>query len=91
MLLNNTAAHENNNKMNCDTLATIFTPHLLCPKNSEQEKLNKQVQHLSGLAAFMIKKGFEMFEIPTKLSTDIRAFWVEQEKKLLSPQPIVSI
>ncbi|KAJ8664737.1 hypothetical protein QAD02_006399 [Eretmocerus hayati] len=85
-LLNKTAAHENSNKMNCDTLATLFTPHLLCPRKLTPEALHVNSQNLSGLVSFMIKKGNELFEIPPKLSTDIRAFWVEQEKKLLSPQ-----
>ena len=85
-LLNKTAAHENNNKMNYDTLATLFTPHLLCPRKLSPEALHVNSQTLSGLVSFMIKKENELFEIPPKLSTDIRAFWVEQEKKLLSPQ-----
>ncbi|XP_001599684.2 uncharacterized protein LOC100114766 [Nasonia vitripennis] len=85
-LLNKTATHENSNKMNCDTLATLFTPHLMCPRKLSPEALHVNSQNLSGLVAFMIKKGDELFEIPPKLSTDIRAFWVETQKKLLSPQ-----
>ncbi|CAB0041734.1 unnamed protein product [Trichogramma brassicae] len=87
-LLNKTAAHENSNKMNCDTLATLFTPHLLCPRKLSPEALHMNSQTLSGLVAFMIKKGNELFQIPPKLFMDIRAFWVEQEKKLLSPQTL---
>jgi len=34
----------------------------------------------------MIRKGTELFEIPPKLATDIRVYWVEQERKLLSPK-----
>ena len=83
-LLNKTAAHENCNKMNCDTLATLFTPHLLCPRKLSPEALHINSQMLSGLVAFMIKKGNELFQIPPKLFTDIRAFWVKQEKKLLT-------
>lgn len=78
--------------MNCDTLATLFTPHLMCPRKLSPEALHVNSQNLSGLVAFMIKKGDELFEIPPKLSTDIRAFWVETQKKLLSPQkPDVSM
>lgn len=71
--------------MNCDTLATLFTPHLMCPRKLSPEALHVDSQHLSGLVAFMIRKGVELFEIPPKLATDIRAYWVEQERKLLSP------
>lgn len=84
-LLNMTASFEHSNKMNCDSLATLFTPHLLCPRKLSPEALHINSQTLSGLVAFMITKGTEMFDIPPKLATDIRAYWVEQERKLLSP------
>ncbi|XP_033340525.2 uncharacterized protein LOC117228697 [Megalopta genalis] len=85
-LLNKTASFECNNKMNCDTLATLFTPHLMCPRKLSPEALHINSQNLSCLVAFMIRKGIELFEIPPKLATDIRAYWVEQERKLLSPK-----
>ncbi|XP_076751646.1 uncharacterized protein LOC143423898 [Xylocopa sonorina] len=85
-LLNKTASFESNNKMNCDTLATLFTPHLMCPRKLSPEALHINSQNLSCLVAFMIRKENELFEIPPKLATDIRAYWVEQERKLLSPK-----
>ncbi|KYQ55968.1 Rho GTPase-activating protein 19 [Trachymyrmex zeteki] len=85
-LLNKTASYEYSNKMNSDTLATLFTPHLLCPRKLSPEALHINSQNLSCLVAFMIRKGIELFEIPPKLATDIRAYWVEQERKLLSPK-----
>ncbi|XP_011339011.1 uncharacterized protein LOC105280288 isoform X2 [Ooceraea biroi] len=85
-LLNKTASYEHSNKMNSDTLATLFTPHLLCPRKLSPEALHINSQNLSCLVAFMIRKGTELFEIPAKLATDIRAYWVEQERKLLSPK-----
>ncbi|XP_071566449.1 uncharacterized protein [Temnothorax nylanderi] len=85
-LLNKTASYEHSNKMNSDTLATLFTPHLLCPRKLSPEALHINSQNLSCLVAYMIRKGTELFEIPPKLATDIRAYWVEQERKLLSPK-----
>ncbi|KAK2584158.1 hypothetical protein KPH14_006589 [Odynerus spinipes] len=85
-LLNKTATFEHSNKMNCDSLATLFTPHLLCPRKLSPEALHINSQNLSCLVAFMIKKGGELFDIPPKLATDIRAYWIEQERKLLSPK-----
>ncbi|KAL0121181.1 hypothetical protein PUN28_008691 [Cardiocondyla obscurior] len=85
-LLNKTASYEHCNKMNSDTLATLFTPHLLCPRKLSPEALHINSQNLSCLVAFMIRKGTELFEIPPKLATDIRAYWMEQERKLLSPK-----
>nr|XP_034196046.1 uncharacterized protein LOC117611818 isoform X2 [Osmia lignaria] len=87
-LLNKTASFECSNKMNCDTLATLFTPHLMCPRKLSPEALHINSQNLSCLVAFMIKKASELFEIPPKLATDIRAYWVEQERKLLSPKRV---
>ncbi|XP_017759079.1 PREDICTED: uncharacterized protein LOC108549996 [Eufriesea mexicana] len=85
-LLSKTASFESNNKMNCDSLATLFTPHLMCPRKLSPEALHINSQNLSCLVAFMIRKENELFEIPPKLATDIRAYWVEQERKLLSPK-----
>ncbi|XP_051157321.1 uncharacterized protein LOC127279164 isoform X2 [Leptopilina boulardi] len=85
-LLNKTASFENSNKMNCDTLATLFTPHLMCPRKLSPEALHINSQNLSVIVAFMIKKGLELFEIPPKLAMDVRAYWVDQERKLLSPK-----
>lgn len=72
--------------MNCDTLATLFTPHLMCPRKLSPEALHINSQNLSVIVAFMIKKGLELFEIPPKLAMDVRAYWVDQERKLLSPK-----
>ncbi|XP_043473896.1 uncharacterized protein LOC122506010 isoform X2 [Leptopilina heterotoma] len=85
-LLNKTASFENSNKMNCDTLATLFTPHLMCPRKLTPEALHINSQNLSVIVAFMIRKGLELFEIPPKLAMDVRAYWVDQERKLLSPK-----
>ncbi|KAG7200985.1 hypothetical protein KM043_003341 [Ampulex compressa] len=87
-LLRRTASFEYKNKMNSDTLATLFTPHLLCPRKLSPEALHINSQNLSCLVAFMIRKGTELFDIPPKLATDIRAYWVEQERKLLSPKKV---
>ncbi|XP_029173648.1 uncharacterized protein LOC114942443 isoform X1 [Nylanderia fulva] len=86
ILLNKTASYEHSNKMNSVTLATLFTPHLLCPRKLSPEALHINSQNLSCLVALMIRKGTELFEIPPKLATDIRAYWLEQERKLLSPK-----
>lgn len=32
MMLHLTASHEGQNKMTAENLATLFTPHLLCPR-----------------------------------------------------------
>lgn len=71
--------------MNCDTLATLFTPHLMCPRKLSPEALHVNSQNLSGLVAFMIRKGLELFDIPEKLGVEVRAYWMNQERKMMSP------
>lgn len=74
--------------MSSDSLATLFTPHLLCPRKLSPEALHQNSQTMSPLVSFMIRKGKKLFEIPPKLATDIRAYILEREKKrILSPLP----
>lgn len=87
-LLNLVASYEHSNKMSSDSLATLFTPHLLCPRKLSPEALHQNSQTMSPLVSFMIRKGKKLFEIPPKLATDIRAYILEREKKrILSPLP----
>lgn len=85
-MLNETAKYESSNKMSSESLATLFTPHLICPRKLSPESLHTTSQNMSGLISFMIGKGQQLQEIPSKLATDIRAYFVEQRrKKVLSP------
>lgn len=86
-MLNETTKYESSNKMSSESLATLFTPHLICPRKLSPEALHSISQNLSGLISFMIGKGEELQDIPTKLATDIYAYFVEQRrKKVLSPE-----
>lgn len=40
---------------------------------------------MTGVIAFMISQGPNLFEIPPKLATDIRAYWNEKERRKISP------
>ncbi|XP_044738330.1 rho GTPase-activating protein 19 [Chrysoperla carnea] len=85
-LLNLVASYESQNKMSADSLATLFTPHLLCPRKLSPEALHTNSQTMSRIVSFMIKKSHKLFDIPPKLATDIRAYYLEREKKkILSP------
>ncbi|XP_067001017.2 rho GTPase-activating protein 19 [Anabrus simplex] len=85
-LLHLTVSYEKKNKMSADNLATIFTPHLLCPRKLTPEAFHTNAQTMSIVLAFMIRKGPELFEIPPKLATDIRAYWLEDEKRKLNAE-----
>lgn len=85
-MLYETAKYESNNKMSAESLATLFTPHLICPRKLSPEALHTISQNMSGLISFMIGKGDELQSIPPKLATDIRAYLVEQKRKrVMSP------
>lgn len=86
-MLFETTKYESSNKMSAESLATLFTPHLICPRKLTPESLHSISQNMSGLISFMICKGDELQGIPPKLATDIRAYFVEQRrKKVLSPE-----
>ncbi|PSN46208.1 hypothetical protein C0J52_13145 [Blattella germanica] len=85
-LLHTTASFESCNKMSADSLATLFTPHLLCPRKLTPEAIHVNSQTMSGVVAFMIQKGTSLFKIPPKLATDIRAYYIERERRKLSPK-----
>ncbi|XP_053670204.1 uncharacterized protein LOC128720551 [Anopheles nili] len=90
-LLHRTIQHEATNKMSAVNLATLFTPHLICPRKQSPEALHTTAQHMSGIVGFMIKIGLRLFHIPPKLVTDIRAYFVEQKRrKTMSPEHILN-
>ncbi|XP_036332942.1 uncharacterized protein LOC118744203 [Rhagoletis pomonella] len=86
-ILHSVAAHANENKMTPENLATIFAPHLICPRNLPPEALHYISKTMSSIVAYMVCKGQEIFEMPAKLSTDIRAYFMERKrKKTMSPE-----
>ncbi|KAJ9581003.1 hypothetical protein L9F63_023814, partial [Diploptera punctata] len=85
-LLHLTANHEKSNKMSADSLATLFTPHLLCPRKLTPEAIHINSQTMSGVVAFMIDNWISLFNIPPKLATDIRAYIFERERRKVSPK-----
>lgn len=89
-MLHKTMLFEKSNKMSADSLSTMFCPHLICPRKLSPEALHQISQNLSGIVSFMISKGVEIFDVPIKLSTDIRNYFMEQKRKLtMSPDIIL--
>ncbi|KAE8738759.1 hypothetical protein FOCC_FOCC015769 [Frankliniella occidentalis] len=85
-LLHLTSTYAHVNKMSPDNLATLFTPHLLCPRKLSPEALHTNSQTMSRVVSFMIKQGPFLFQIPAQLATDIRAYWSTREKRALLPK-----
>lgn len=90
-MLYKTIQHEATNKMSADNLATLFTPHLICPRKLTPEALHATAQQMCGIISFMIKTGSRLFHIPPKLATDIRAFFVDRKRRqTMSPEHILN-
>ncbi|XP_058451434.1 serine-rich adhesin for platelets [Malaya genurostris] len=90
-MLHTTIQHEAMNKMSADNLATLFTPHLICPRKLSPEGLHATAQQMCSIISFMIKTGPRLFHIPPKLATDIRAFYAERKRrKTMSPDHILN-
>ncbi|KAG8227738.1 hypothetical protein J437_LFUL008382, partial [Ladona fulva] len=85
-LLHLTASHQSSNRMSAESLATLFTPHLACPRKMPPEALHANAQLMSRVVAFLIRQGATpLFQIPPQLATDIRAYWARKESTGICP------
>lgn len=88
-LLHKASQLESTNKMTADTLATLFTPHLICPRKLQPEVLHQTAAQMTRMISFMITSGSTIFLVPEKLSTDIRAYFVEQKRRRETPEKVL--
>lgn len=88
-LLHKASRKEAYNKMTADTLATLFTPHLICPRKLQPEVLHQTAATMTRMISFMITSGSTIFLVPEKLSTDIRAYFVEQKRRRKTPEKVL--
>ncbi|ESO09660.1 hypothetical protein HELRODRAFT_195047 [Helobdella robusta] len=66
--------------MSHDSLATIFVPHLLVPKNMNAKELFQKLPALTETISFMIRSNEAIFNIPDNLRSDI----MQLHRKFLS-------
>ncbi|KAJ0183448.1 hypothetical protein K1T71_001424 [Dendrolimus kikuchii] len=86
LLLRLVADNEACNRMSPDTLATMFTPHLLCPRKLSPETFHTDSIALSPVISFMIRQASRLFEAPTRLATDAAAYFtVRERRRVMSP------
>ncbi|XP_046385596.1 uncharacterized protein LOC124155638 isoform X2 [Ischnura elegans] len=91
-LLHLTASYQRVNRMSAESLATLFTPHLACPRKMPPEALHANSQLMSHVIAFMIRQGAtSLFSIPPQLATDIRAYWARKESNESEPSKKVEV
>ncbi|KAL0880347.1 hypothetical protein ABMA27_002792 [Loxostege sticticalis] len=85
-LLRLVADNEESNRMSPDTLATMFTPHLLCPRKLSPEHFHADSIALAPVISFMIRQSGRLFLAPARLATDAHAYFTARERKrVLSP------
>lgn len=88
-LLNKVIQYEDHNKMNATSLSTLFSPHLICPRKLSPELLHTTSQKLSSIITFAIKSGSKIFNIPIRLATDIEAYLVDKQRKVVTTPELV--
>jgi hypothetical protein len=80
---------EAHNKMTSDTLATLFTPHLICPRKLSPEVLHQTAASMTRMISFMITNAPTIFLVPEKLATDIKAYLIEEKRRKETPDRIL--
>lgn len=86
-ILHAVALKQSLNKMGPDNLATLFAPHLICPRNLPPEALPYLARKMSSIISYMIIRAHDIYAVPAKLATDIRAYFLERKrKKTMSPE-----
>ncbi|XP_024216423.1 rho GTPase-activating protein 19 isoform X2 [Halyomorpha halys] len=85
-ILHLTASNAENNRMSAQNLATLFTPHLLCPRKLSPEAFHMTAQNLSCIVVFIINQANEIFDVPQTLATDIKAYW---DRRRLTPNHLL--
>jgi hypothetical protein len=59
------------NKMSSTSLATIFAPHLFCPKNFTAIELQQNLDFITDTLVFMIDNSTKVFKAPQELIQDV--------------------
>jgi hypothetical protein len=89
LLLHKASKLEAHNKMTSDTLATLFTPHLICPRKLSPEVLHQTAATMTRMISFMITNAPTIFLVPEKLATDIKAYLIEEKRRKETPDRIL--
>lgn len=88
-LLHKAAKMESTNKMTAVTLATLFTPHLICPKELKPEDFHKIAETMTKMVSFMITNGSAIFLVPERLSIDIKNCITAIKRRRETPEKIL--
>ncbi|XP_022255873.1 rho GTPase-activating protein 19-like isoform X1 [Limulus polyphemus] len=79
MLLHKVTKARQMNKMDSVSLATLFAPHLLCPRKMSAMELQADFENVVKVVSFMIDHVHDLFKAPAELVQDIKMHFKEQE------------
>ncbi|XP_046885981.1 rho GTPase-activating protein 19 isoform X2 [Hypomesus transpacificus] len=74
-LLYHTARQQHANKMSALNLATMFTPHVLWPRNLTASDLQGNIKKLNDVVAFLIKHSQKLFRAPVYIKEYARLYF----------------
>ncbi|GAB6025005.1 hypothetical protein CHUAL_010116 [Chamberlinius hualienensis] len=74
-LLQKVSSNQDGNKMDAVNLATIFAPHIICPRKMSAEEFRNNSGNMIKIVAFMIENASEMFKTPPRLARDLKILW----------------
>lgn len=72
LLLYQIQSSEQRNKMSSENLATLFAPHIMCPRKMSPEELKDKYPRLVKCVTFLIENAPSLFEPPVELVRDIK-------------------
>ncbi|XP_015930911.1 rho GTPase-activating protein 19 isoform X1 [Parasteatoda tepidariorum] len=77
LLLNQIHNAQEKNKMTSQNLATLFAPHIICPKKMPAEELKKNFRRMVKCITFLIENATTVFSPPVELVQDVNLYLQE--------------
>ncbi|GFY52626.1 rho GTPase-activating protein 19 [Trichonephila inaurata madagascariensis] len=77
LLLNQIQNAQEQNKMTSENLATLFAPHIICPRKMPPEVLKESFPRMVKCIAFLIDNATVLFEPPEELVQDVSIYLQE--------------
>lgn len=77
-LLHTVDHHSQSNKMNSISLATLFAPHMFCPKSFSPTELHQYLHIITQALQFMIENALEIFNAPKELVVDAKEYLMKK-------------
>ncbi|XP_055936566.1 rho GTPase-activating protein 19-like [Argiope bruennichi] len=79
LLLNQIQNCQEQNKMTSENLATLFAPHIICPRKMTPEMLKQSFPRMAKCITFLIDNATSLFEPPKELVQDVLIYLKEMK------------